>query len=163
MKRLAVLTVFLFSILISNRSTAQVSVSINIGSQPSWGPAGYDYVDYYYMPDMDVYYSVPQRQFIYLEGNNWVFASRLPARYNGYNIYNAYKVVVNEPRPYLRADVYRARYAKYKGHGPRQLVIRDSHDNRYKNNGRGNSGHQDNGNGKNKGKGNGKGKGHGKG
>jgi hypothetical protein len=82
----------------------------------------------------------------------------LPARYNGYNIYNTYKVVVNEPRPYLRADVYRTKYAKYKGHGPKQIIIRDSHDNRYKNNGPGNSGHWDNGNGKNKGKGNGKGK-----
>jgi len=163
MKRFAVLTVFLFSILLSNRSSAQLSVNVNIGSQPAWGPEGYDYVDYYYMPDMDVYYNVPKRQFVYLEGNNWVFGSRLPARYNNYNIYNTYKVVVNEPRPYLHHDVYKVKYAKYKGQ--KQVVIRDSHDNRYKNNGPGNSAHKDNGNGKNKGNGNGKGngKGHGKG
>lgn len=161
MKRLTVLTVFLFSLLISTRSEAQLNVNINIGSQPAWGPEGYDYVDYYYMPDMDVYYNVPKRQFVYLEGKNWVFGSRLPARYNNYNIYNTYKVVVNEPRPYLHHDVYKVKYAKYKGQ--KQVVIRDSHDNRYKNNGPGNSGHQDNGNGKNKGKGNGEGKGHGKG
>lgn len=30
----------------------RVSVNINIGSQPAWGPVGYDYVDYYYMPDI---------------------------------------------------------------------------------------------------------------
>lgn len=161
MKRLTVLTAFLFSLLISTRSGAQINVNINIGSQPAWGPEGYDYVDYYYMPDMDVYYNVPKRQFVYPEGNNWVFGSRLPARYNNYNIYNTYKVVVNEPRPYLHHDVYKVKYAKFKGQ--KQVVIRDSHDNRYKNNGPGNSGHKDNGNGKNKGKGNGKGKGHGKG
>ena len=154
----------LFSLVTFKQSNAQISIHLNIGSQPAWGPTGYDYVDYYYMPDMDVYYNVPQRQFVYLEGNRWIFASSLPARYNGYNLYNSYKVVVNEPRPYLHADVYRARYAKYKGgRGPRQVIIRDSHDQRYKNNGPGNSDHQDNGNGKNKGHGNGKEKDHGNG
>ncbi|MES2332587.1 MAG: hypothetical protein V4539_23470 [Bacteroidota bacterium] len=170
MKRLTVLTALIFSLLISSHSRAQISVHINIGSQPAWGPEGYDYVDYYYLPDLDVYYNVPQRQFIYPEGGRWVFASSLPGRYHNYNIYNTYKVVVNEPRPYLRANVYRAKYARYKGgNGPRQVVIRDSHDQRYKNNGPRNNGHDDNGNGKNKGKGNGhdngngKGKGHGHG
>ena len=37
----------------------RVNLNINIGSQPAWGPAGYDYVEYYYLPDIDVYYYVP--------------------------------------------------------------------------------------------------------
>lgn len=44
----------------------RVSVNINIGSQPAWGPVGYDYVDYYYMPDIDCYYSVNQGLFFYM-------------------------------------------------------------------------------------------------
>lgn len=158
MKKLTILTLLTFSLLLSARSNAQVklNVNVNVGQQPQWGPEGYDYVDYYYLPDLDVYYNVPRRQFIYPEGNNWVFANSLPARYNGYNIYNSYKVVVNEPRPYLHADVYRVKYGKYKGgRGPRQVIIRDSHDQRYKNNGRGNGEHEDHGNGKNKGHGRG--------
>ena len=29
-------------------TNAQVHVDINIGTQPVWGPVGYDYAEYYY-------------------------------------------------------------------------------------------------------------------
>ena len=164
MKKLTLLTVLFLSISVFQFSKAQVklNVNLNVGNQPTWGPVGYDHVDYYYMPDIDAYYNVPQRQFIYLQGNQWIFANSLPSRYSGYNLYNGYKVVINEPRPYLHHNDYKIKYGKFKGgKGPRQVIIRDSHDERYKNNGRSYNNHEDNGNGKNKGKGNGKG--HGKG
>ncbi|CAL1520692.1 hypothetical protein [Chitinophaga sp. MM2321] len=124
------------------RANAQVrvDVNVNIGSQPLWGPVGYDNAQYYYMPDIDVYYYIPNRQFIYLNGNRWIFASSLPSRYR-YDLYRGYKVVINDPRPYLHADVYRGKYGRYKGWYGRQTVIRDSHDERYfqgRNNGHGN-------------------------
>lgn len=156
MKKLTILTILFFSIAIYQPTHAQVrvGVNINIGNQPTWGPVGYDYVDYYYLPDIDAYYSVPRHQFIYPEGNQWIFASTLPPRYRGYDLYNGYKVVINEPTPYLHADIYRQRYGNYRGgRGPRQVIIRDSHDERYKNNGRWNRDHDDEGNGKNRGRG----------
>lgn len=165
MKKLVVLTILFLSIAIQQKSNAQVrlNLNLNIGSQPAWGPEGYDHAEYYYMPDIDAYYNVPQRQFVYMEGNRWTFANSLPPRYNGYNLYNGYKVVVNEPNPYLHADEYRNRYAKYKGgHGPRQIVIRDSHDQRYKNHGRDEDSH-DRGNGKDHGNGRDKDNDHGNG
>lgn len=160
MKKIFTLAVLLSALAATAPAKAQVklNVNINIGSQPVWGPVGYDYVEYYYLPDIDVYYYVPERRFIYLEGNRWVFAASLPGRYRGFDIYTGYKVVINEPRPYLRADVYRVKYAPYKGgRGPKQVIIRDSHDNRYKQNGPSFNPHEDRGNGKNKGRG----KGHG--
>lgn len=159
MKKLTILAILFFSIGMHQQTHGQVrlNINLNLGSQPAWGPVGYDRVDYYYMPDIDAYYNVPQRQFIYLEHNRWIFASSLPSRYSGYNLYSGYKVVVNEPQPYLRGNVYRDKYADYRGgRGPRQEIIRDSHDERYKNNGRNNNHHEDRGNGKNKGRGNGK-------
>ena len=128
-KQLVVFGLILSSLMFT--AHAQVRVNINIGSQPEWGPVGYNHVDYYYMPDMDVYYYVPQRQFIYLQGNNWVFGASLPARYRDYDLYGCYKVVVNEPRPYLRNDYYRTRYGGYRGRRG-QVIIRDRwerHDN----------------------------------
>lgn len=109
----------------SLNSRAQVNVSINIGSQPNWGPTGYDRVDYYYMPDIETYYYVPQHQFIYLEAGRWVFAASLPTRYRSYDLYRGYKVVINDPRPYMRHDVYRARYVTYRECYDRQPVLRD--------------------------------------
>lgn len=123
-----VAVLFLFSI---SRSHAQVHVSVNIGSQPLWGPTGYDVVEYYYLPDLQTYYYVPSRQFIYLNGGNWVFARSLPARYRGYDLYSGYKVVINEPKPYLHFDKHKVKYASYKGAKGKQVVIRDSKDPKY--------------------------------
>ncbi|SHK96571.1 hypothetical protein SAMN05444266_101744 [Chitinophaga jiangningensis] len=113
-----------------NKSFAQVRVNINIGSQPLWGPTGYDYVQYYYLPDVDAYYDVPNRQFIYQERNRWIYASALPAYYH-YDIDRCYKVVVNERDPFRRADYYRNTYGRYKGYYDRQPLIRNSRDVRY--------------------------------
>jgi len=164
--------VFFCAIACVKNSQAQVSVglNINIGSQPLWGPAGYDVVEYYYLPDIQMYYYVPSHQFIYLNGGNWVFVNSLPARYRGYNLYSGYKVVINEPKPYLHFDAHRVKYAKYKGAKSKQVVIRDSRDPKYfvvkghpgnakghyKSPGGGNSGG-------NPGKGHGEGQGHGEG
>ena len=154
MKKITVLTMLFLSVVIYKPVDAQIN--INLSAQPSWGPVGYDRVDYYYLPDVDAYYSVPKRQFIYEDGNKWVFANALPARYSGYDLYKGHKVVINDPNPYLHPEIYREKYGKYKnGRGPSQVIIRDSHDERYKNNGPRIGGHEDNGNHKNRGIGNG--------
>jgi hypothetical protein len=156
MKKLTMMVIALFTLTVAQELKAQIrlNVNVNLGSQPVWGPVGYDYVDYYYLPDIDAYYSIPERRFIYFDAGRWVFAASLPPRYARFDLYGSYKVVVNEPRPWLRADVYRVKYASYKKwDGPRQVVIRDAHDNRYKNNGPSFNPHEDHGNGKNKGHG----------
>ncbi|MES2702864.1 MAG: hypothetical protein V4649_09510 [Bacteroidota bacterium] len=111
-------------------SQAQLNVNINIGSQPVWGPVGYDYVEYYYMPDIDAYYDVPRQQYVYYDNNAWVTRRALPPRYGNYNMYDGYKVVINEPRPWMSHDRYRTQYVQYKGRRGQQ-VIRDSRDVRY--------------------------------
>ncbi len=133
MKRMILLAFIIISgISFGNQATAQVNlnVSMNIGSQPVWGPAGYDYARYYYLPDVDAYYSIPTRQFVYLQGGKWIFAASLPGRYN-YDLYRGYKVVVYEPQPYLRPKFYREKYGRYKGWYGKQPIIIDSRDTRY--------------------------------
>ncbi len=162
MKKIAAVALFWVATFMYTPANAQVNATINLGKQPAWGPTGYSNPNYYYLPDIDVFYDVPRRQFIYPNGNQWVFANSLPASYANYNLYNGYKVVVNDRNPYNNADIYRVKYKKYKGwKGPKQVVLRD-HDNRYKKNGPSYNTHKDNGNGKNKGKGNGNGNGKGK-
>lgn len=132
MKKFVAFVAITLSILLSIQSHAQLQLTIrsNITSQPMWGPTGYDHVDYYYLPDIDAYYYVPKRQYIYQEHGNWIFRSSLPRRYNNYNVYNGYKVVLNEPTPYKQADNYRIKYGSYKGRR-NQEVIRNSSDERY--------------------------------
>ncbi|TSD63320.1 hypothetical protein FFF34_017125 [Inquilinus sp. KBS0705] len=162
MKKLLFAAAILLSCFAFKAANAQISVNlgVNIGSQPAWGPVGYDRADYYYMPDIDTYYSVPTHQYVYYENNTWVRRTTLPVRYRNYNVYDGYKVVINERRPWLRNDVYRVKYAGYKGKKG-QTIIRDSRDEKYRE-------HWDNGKHKgwakqgDRGNGGGHGKGHGK-
>jgi hypothetical protein len=149
MKRLIFAAVLFIGCLFFKPADAQVHVSlgVNIGNQPEWGPVGYDHADYYYMPDIGVYYDVPAHQYVYLNNNVWVRRTYLPAQYRDYDIYHGYKVVLNQPRPWVHDADVRARYAQYRGHRD-QTIIRDSHDDRYRNhwhdNGRnGGRGHDD--------------------
>lgn len=132
MKKIIVFSTIAVTLFFSSLSFAQIQVTIgsNITSQPMWGPTGYDHVDYYYLPDIDAYYYVPKRQYIYLDHGDWILRSSLPKRYNNYNIYNSYKVVINEPTPYRQAQIYRNKYGSYKGRKD-QEVIRNSRDERY--------------------------------
>jgi hypothetical protein len=120
------------AVLVSSAVDAQVSFSIglNVERQPVWGPTGYDHVDYYYMPDIGVYYSVPERMYYYNEGGRWIHRSSLPYRYRHYDLYHSYKVVVNDREPYRNDRMYREKYSSYKGRHD-QEVIRDSHESKY--------------------------------
>ena len=124
----------LFFLLLSgtalNTTQAQFRINVNIGSQPVWGPVGYDHVENYYLPDIESYYNVPTRQYTYFDNGRWVTAVSLPPRYRNYDLYSGYKVVINEQRPYLNNDVYRTKYGSYKNRHD-QVVIRDSREIKY--------------------------------
>lgn len=117
-----------------SKTNAQVkfNLNVNIGSQPVWGPVGYDHAEYYYLPDIEAYYYVPRHQFVYLSGNKWIFSATLPPRYRNYDLYSGYKVVVNEPYAYRHFDRDRRQYSEYRGRHDQQ-IIRDSHDRKYRN------------------------------
>ncbi len=127
MKKMIVLILLIGGLTSVQKADAQVN--INLGLQPAWGPAGYQYVDYYYLPDIETYYYVPNKQFIYLNNGKWIYSAGLPSRYRTYNLYNGYKVVVNEPKPYLRHAAYKVKYAKYKGVSGKPKAIKYSNSN----------------------------------
>lgn len=131
-KILICLTLTISASVIFKNAGAQVrlNVNVNIGSQPVWGPVGYDYVDYYYLPDIECYYYVPNQQFIYLSGNRWVFSYSLPPRYRSYDLNTGYKVVVNEPRAYLHFQSDRVKYRGYRDNRS-QVIIRNSDEPKY--------------------------------
>ncbi len=128
-------------------SKAQVSVNVNIGAPPVWGPT-VTTEEYYYLPDINSYYDIPHSQFIYLNNGVWIRSGSLPRRYRSYNLNSGYVVVLNDyhgPRPYSHYKTHKMKYYKK--------------DNNWEKS-RGSSKHHDNGNhgGKGNKKGNGKGK-----
>lgn len=121
---------FVATTFINAPASAQVNVQVNIDSQPAWGPIGYDYVQFYYFPDYDFYYDIGKAQYIIFRDNVWIYVTTIPSKYR-FDPYNAYKVVVNQNKPYLYNKSHKKNYVQYKGQGSRQSMIRDSKDSKY--------------------------------
>lgn len=120
--KLLVLLILLF---LAGTTQAQVSLNVNVGSPPLWGPAGYSNVQYYYLPDVEAYYDVPSSMFIYQSEGNWIHRKYLPVRYRNYDLYSGYKVVMTDyhgKQPYYNHKDYKIKYAKGY-HGPAQKNI----------------------------------------
>ena len=110
--KLLIVTVVLF---FGNTLSAQVSVSINVGSPPLWGPVGYTEVQYYYLPDVEAYYDIQTEMFIYYGDGVWIRRAYLPSRYRYYDLYSGYKVVLTDyhgNEPYVNFKNHKVKYAK---------------------------------------------------
>jgi hypothetical protein len=114
-------------------STPNVNVHVGTNSAPSrpvpppsrpapppvWGPVGSDEVEYYYLPDIEVYYDIRQAQYIYFGNGRWIHSRYLPHYCRNYDLQHGYKVVLADYHgrsPYSHFDAHRAKYYKgYKG------------------------------------------------
>lgn len=170
MKTLKLLATGLFLIL-AGTTQAQISINVNIGNPPAWGPAESVGVRFYYMPDIEVYYDVSKSVFFYQSNGVWVHAAVLPASYH-YDLYTGYKVMLNDyhgETPYKEFEEHRKHYPKGCGKGHEQKTYgqrpgKGYGDKNHQHTGNGNGdgdGDHDNGNGNGHGHGHGNGHGHG--
>lgn len=164
--KIIALALFLFA---STANHAQVSVNVNIGTPPLWGPVGYSQVQYYYLPDVQAYYDIRTTQFIYFGNGAWIRSSYLPRQYRNYDLYSGYKVVLNDyhgTMPYSNFKNHKVKYYKGYNKGYQETYKSASNHNKgnqnkgnqsngNQSNGNGNNGHGNNGHGNN-GHGNGK-------
>lgn len=131
-------------LIFASEAQAQISVNLNTGTPPQWGPSGYSSARYYYLPDVDSYYDVQTSRFIYYSGNRWVHRRYLPTQYRNYDLYNGYKVVMTDyhgKAPYTYYKQHKVKYAKgYRGNPQKNIGNRP-----------GNGNHKSNGNSKSKG------------
>lgn len=114
MKTIKLITIGIV-IFLSNTAKAQVSINVNIGSPPLWGPVEHNDVQYYYLPDVEAYYDVPSAMFIFYEGGIWIHRAHLPHRYRHYDLYNGYKVILTDYHgnsPYHNHNIYKNKYKK---------------------------------------------------
>lgn len=104
---------------------AQVTVNVNIGKAPDWGPAGYTEVRYYYMPAIEVYYDINTANYIYASNGAWVRATVLPATYKNVNLYTTYKVVLTDYKgatPYVYYKKHKVKYPKNYNPGHQKTI-----------------------------------------
>jgi hypothetical protein len=93
---------------------------------PDWGPTGYDNARYYYLPDIETYYDVRTKNYVYMDNGKWARTTTLPTAYKDYDLYDSYKVVLTDDKePFDEFDALRAKYAKgYKGDKQQTIKVK---------------------------------------
>ena len=84
---------------------------------PNWAPAynNSSNAQYYYLPDIECYYDLVHRDYIYLENNQWVFTTTLPSSYDWYDMNSCYTVVLDARvhEPWTHFSYYVSHYPRY--------------------------------------------------
>lgn len=122
MKRLLLISAIAMSGMFYNTANAQIRLHLGIhlggpvvvpAPEPVayQEPVAYNNDDYYYLPDVDAYYSVDQQCYYYNDGGAWVSAAYLPGAYRDYDWRSYRHFEIRAPRPYMHADFYRNRYS----------------------------------------------------
>ncbi|MBS1655173.1 MAG: hypothetical protein JSU05_10030 [Bacteroidetes bacterium] len=81
---------------------------------PDWAPPYYTGVRYYYLPDLEIYYDLSAREFVYPYEGQWLFSYNLPPMYASYDLYNGFVVALNKSvyQPWLHHNEYISHYPK---------------------------------------------------
>lgn len=84
---------------------------------PVWAPyyENVDRVRYYYLPDIECYYDVWNREFVYLEDGSWMFGATLPLSYSWFDLNNAFIVLLDYDvfEPWRHFHYYVSHYPRY--------------------------------------------------
>ena len=92
------------------------SININI-EIPSWAPY-YEYRDqvrYYYIPDIECYYDLRTREFVYMQDGVWFFSRFLPPAYAWFNLNNCFVVALDHRvhQPWRHFHYYVSHYPRF--------------------------------------------------
>lgn len=87
-------------------------VSVHLAAPIAQAPV---YDNYYYLPDEEAYYSVPEHCYYYFDGNEWVSAAYLPGRFHDIDWRSARRYEVRAQRPYMNHNFYRSKFGGFNG------------------------------------------------
>jgi hypothetical protein len=107
---------------------AQVYARMPAAPPPPWAPPGHARAQYYYLPDLQVYYDVPAASFLLPHRGHWIALRQLPPMYRSYDLYAAPKVILDYygPYPYRYYEVHRQRFPRWYCQPHSVIVYRDA-------------------------------------
>jgi hypothetical protein len=82
---------------------------------PRWAPPYYSGARYYYLPDIESYYDLSAREFIFLNNGHWNYSPEFPTIYGSFDLNNCFSVVldVNVYQPWMHHHYYVSHYPRY--------------------------------------------------
>ena len=118
MKKLILMSALVMGGLGIKTADAQLGIHVNLRfGTPVYAPAPVVvnepvYDDYYYLPEVEAYYSVGEHCYYYQDGDRWISAAYLPGRYRNFDWRTAQRYEIHSNRPYMHDDVYRNKYGR---------------------------------------------------
>jgi hypothetical protein len=82
---------------------------------PQWAPSYYDGARYYYLPDLECYFDIYAREFVFLNNGQWMYSSTFPSIYSDFDLNNSFVVVLNSNiyQPWMHHQYYVSHYPRY--------------------------------------------------
>ncbi|MDP4239121.1 MAG: hypothetical protein Q8904_06580 [Bacteroidota bacterium] len=82
---------------------------------PQWAPPYSAGVRYYYLPDIETYYDLTSRDFVYLYNGQWISSDECPFLNTGFDLNNCFTVAldVNVFQPWRHHHYYVSHYPRY--------------------------------------------------
>lgn len=68
---------------------------------------------YYYFPNIEAYFDLQEKVYLYKDNGEWTEAEELPKNYGGYSLYNKVKVTITDydgDEPYLLLAAHKKMY-----------------------------------------------------
>ena len=132
---------------IFSEADAQISVNLDLGKPPVWGPTVTNQ-EYYFLPDIGSYYDIRESQFIYLNNGVWTRANTLPGKYRTYDLNSGNIVVLKDYKgrsPYINFKNHKVKYYKINNNWEKSKGgVKFQNNGNQGNNGKGNKGNKGN-------------------
>jgi hypothetical protein len=82
---------------------------------PAWAPQVYPGIRYYYLPDIECYYDIYSREFIFLDRAQWIYSPGIPYMYRDFDLNNCFVVIVNANiyQPWMHHQYYVSHFPRY--------------------------------------------------
>lgn len=127
MKRLLLTLLWLIPATLPQVGRAQGYARMPAGL-PQWAPPGHARAQYYYLPDLQVYYDVSAASFLLPHRGQWIAVRQLPPAYRSYDLYAAPKVVLDYdgPAPFRYYEAHRQRFPRWYCPPHSVIVYRDA-------------------------------------
>ncbi len=84
-------------------------------NNPVWAPSYYAGARYYYFPDIEAYYDLASRDFIFLNNGQWIFVQNLNPFYSNFDLYSSFIIIINRGvyQPWMHHHYYNSHYPRY--------------------------------------------------
>ena len=86
-------------------------------TRPDWAPSAPANVQYYYLPDIGVYYDAEAKQYISSNNGTWSRSSELPSQYKGYDLKQSNPIFLTNYKGHTPYVLFREHKVKHKGNG----------------------------------------------